>query len=355
MKCGVGDYTTSLARALATSGDDAVALLTSFAPERSHSRGVFSGVDVLPPVTEWTLLAFTKVQRDILRWAPDLLHIQWPTQNAGRTLPAALAHWFRHFYRKPVVLTLHEHIPPHRQLELFLTRAANAVVAVRPDFQSGFAQGLSRTAASKPFHFIPNAPSIPFAQRTDERIAAFRERFDIAPTKELVAYFGLLYPSRGVELLFQIADPHKHHLVIVGTALEDTRDYLGHLMALADTQGWRASTTFTGFLPDHEAAAVLACAEAVVLPFRGGGGVWNTSIHSARLQETFVLTTSRSRHGYDYASNTYWARPDDIADMAAALRSYIGVRRTGTAADIPRWQHVAERHRDLYASLRGRR
>jgi glycosyltransferase involved in cell wall biosynthesis len=355
VKCGVGDYTTCLSRALAATGDASVALLTSLASERMYLQGPLTGVDLLPPVTQWSLHEFTTVHRHILRWAPDLLHVQWPTQNPGRLLAVALAHWFRYCYRKPVVITLHEHIPPRMRWELLLTRAANAVVSVRPDFQAGFAQGLSKTAASKPFHFIPNAPSIPYTQRTHDSVAAVRKMFAIAPTKSLVAYFGLLYPSRGVELLFQIADPLKHHLVIIGTALEDTRDYHSRLVALADTPRWRASTTFTGFLPDHEAATLLACAEAVVLPFRAGGGIWNTSIHSARLQETFVLTTSRSRQGYDYERNTYWARPDDIEDMKAALHSHIGVRRTGTGSDIPSWQQVAERHWDLYACLLGRR
>jgi glycosyltransferase involved in cell wall biosynthesis len=266
----------------------------------------------------------------------------------------ALTQWFRHCVRKPVLVTLHEHIHARMWCDLMMAQAADAIVSVRPDFQAGFVKGLSGTAASKPFYFIPNAPNLPPISRTDACVADVRRTLGIAGNKSIVSYFGLLYPNRGVELLFEIADPSRHHVVLIGGALEGAQDYHNHLAALANTKRWQGSATLTGFLPEEQAANLLACSDAVVLPFRLGGGIWNTSIHGARLQGTFVVATSTSRRGFDAARNTYWAAPDDVVEMRSALDTFLGVRRDGQPVDIPRWEQIADQHKTLYKTYLAR-
>ena len=85
---------------------------------------------------------------------------------------------------------------------------------------------------------------------------------------------------------------------------------------------WDGKVTFTGFLSHREAAALLAVADAVILPFRAGGGEWNTTIHAAVLQGTFVLTTSSTERGYDETHNVYYAEPDNLTEMRSALDTY---------------------------------
>jgi hypothetical protein len=85
----------------------------------------------------------------------------------------------------------------------------------------------------------------------------------------------------------------------------------------------------------------------VVLPFRLGGGIWNTSIGAAVLQGTFVLATSNETQGFDAERNVYYARPRDTADMRRALGQYLG-RRASKPSPDPTWPEIAQRHEAVY-------
>jgi hypothetical protein len=162
-----------------------------------------------------------------------------------------------------------------------------------------------------------------------------------------------VYPSRGVHRLFRIADPRAHCLVIVGGRLEEAGDYFDEVARRAREADWAGGCTVTGFVPAAEAAEILACADAVVLPFEAGGGSWNTSLHGARLQGTFVLTTSREVRGYDARENVCYARPGDEAEMRSALGAHVGTRRE--PADVPSWERVAAEHVAVYRGARAAR
>jgi glycosyltransferase involved in cell wall biosynthesis len=164
-------------------------------------------------------------------------------------------------------------------------------------------------------------------------------------------FFGFVYPDRGTELLFQIADPGQHHLVFISDLnLADV--YQKSILEHAKCDPWAGNVTITGYLPAEEVAQILAAADAVVLPFKDGGGMWNTSIRAAISQGTFVLTTAQEKHGYDSNDNTYYARPDDIADMQNALRTYMGRRNKTTRIGLrDDWDSIAQAHLSLYKAV----
>lgn len=119
-----------------------------------------------------------------------------------------------------------------------------------------------------------------------------------------------------------------------------------------EQEEWAGKVTVTGFLPAEDVGRILAMADAVALPFRNGGGRWNTSVHSAMVQGTFVLTTSYEQHGYFPSENIYYSRPGDVADMRQGLRLYLGHRNNEAAmAQYMTWESIADRHKTLYQSL----
>jgi glycosyltransferase involved in cell wall biosynthesis len=229
-----------------------------------------------------------------------------------------------------------------------MSHAVDTVISVRPDFPEGFQRGLSAAVASKPFHFIPNASQIPRATPTLAQIESFRLKHNIGANESIVVYFGLLYPDRGVEQLFDIANPSRDRLFIVGGPITGAESYYHTLNSIAHRSPWRNRAILTGFLPTEEVAFLLAVADAVVLPFRKGGGIWNTSIHAARLQGTFVLATSHNEHGYDATRNIFWAGPDNVPQMQHALALHRGTRSLAGVSDVPQWPDIAARHREIY-------
>jgi glycosyltransferase involved in cell wall biosynthesis len=130
------------------------------------------------------------------------------------------------------------------------------------------------------------------------------------------------------------------------------------LLELASSSTWNGKVTFTGFLSPERAAILLAAADAVILPFRNGGGNWNTSIHSAILNGAFVITTSLERTGYDKTNNVFYAKPDAVTDMRAALQAHETRAEDFDSRDRPlvdEWASISEKHLTIYRDLLGRR
>ena len=348
MRCGVGDYTAGLARALVETGKVDVAVLTSRLEGRSDA-GRWAGVEVLEPISRWHASDLPSALGAVRSWKPDLVHVQHPSQGYDGALALLLGTTVRWRLGVPLVLTLHEPVGVNLQVFAMAAaiRAAHTVIVVRPDFRALVKLKVRWTIAGKRLHVIPNATTLPRVTPTAERVRAVRERFHVG-ARALVAFFGFVYPSRGVHRLFHIADPGLHHLVIVGGQLDEAAAYFETVSERAREADWRGSCTLTGFVPAEQAAEILACADAVVMPFEEGGGSWNTSLHGARLQGTFVVTTSREARGYDSRENVYYARPGNVGEMRAALAAHLGTRREPVA--VPTWEEVAARHLEVYAA-----
>lgn len=353
-RCGVGDYTHTLARMLSRYENLRVGILTCRHALRGNEVAASESVDILDSFPTWSLRYLRHVQHVIDAWKPDVIHVQWPAQGYNGLLAGIIPFWFRYVRRKSVVATLHEHLPlvsRYSATTTLVSLATQAVISVRPTFQQGYVGGQSLLVSSKPFFFIPNASQLPRVAHTAENTSAVRRRYDIDSDRNIVAYFGLIYPDRDVEKLFRIADPSRHHLLIVGDSTPSSTRYCDDVANMANKPPWRGHATMTGFLEPREAARILAAADAVVLPFKKGGGIWNTSIHAARLQGTFVLTTSKSDHGYDPTRNVYWAPAGDVKQMKDALIHNLGNRSRAGLIDVPQWADIAALHRQVYDSV----
>jgi glycosyltransferase involved in cell wall biosynthesis len=344
MKCGVGDYTASLAKALCRRQDTSVAVLTDTAATPIPSDFDF---EVFPIVDGWRMADIIRIARVTRRWRPDLVHIQYPTQGYGdRHLPCLLPGLFS-VSNVPVVQTWHEFLSG---LNLLTAVWGGGLIAVRPDYKATMPNWYRWLIRKKHFGFIPNASAIPTMRLNEREKSTIRLRFAPPPTR-LVVYFGFVFPPKGIELLFEIADPSAHHLIVIGV-LDSGDEYHRLILDRINQPPWIGKATVTGFLPAEEVGRILAAADAVVLPFRDGGGIWNTSIHAAVAQGTFVLTTAREQYGYDSSRNVYFARPDDVADMRHALETYISTRRPEMAEDhISEWETIAGAHIALYNSV----
>jgi hypothetical protein len=358
MKCGIGDYTERLAEALSSRPGVTVSVLTDVAAAAVTPSG--RRFELLPVARGWRLSDVTAILRAARAWKPDVAHMQVPTQGYGRRklpwlLPAILS-----ASGIPMVQTWHEYVlqnslpaVKHTVLNLPNALAGGGLVVVRPNFLERMAPWFRALVARRPFRYIPNAPSIPVTVWSEDDRRALRAR--LAPGGEtIVAYFGFAYRAKGVEQLFEIADPARHRLILICDLSADD-PYQRGLLERAAAADWAGRVTVTGFLGAGEAGRMLAAADAAVFPFREGGGDWNTTLQGAAAQGTFVLTTSREPRGFDAASNTYFARVDDVPEMRQALRTHEGRRAAHDQAAAPAsWNSIAQAHLELYAEVLGR-
>jgi glycosyltransferase involved in cell wall biosynthesis len=350
IQCGVGEYTAQLARHLHAAGVQVTLITGVLEGRRAHLEGD-PGFRHCEAVCNWHAASFQRLQRAIKEIDPDIVHVQYPSLGYDGSLPSLIAAWFRLIRRRPVVVTLHEHIPPHYLRTMLLPLLASAIVSVRPNFRDGFSKGFSWGAIGKRFQYIPNASTIPSIELGDHERAEIRRELGVPEGKRMVVFFGLIYGRRGVHQVFDIADPDCDFVVIVGGSPGFAKKYADEIVARSREACWRDSIRLTGFVPDVEAARVLAAADAVVLPFLDGGGVWNTSIHAARAQGTLVITTSTARVGFDEKANMFEAAPSDVGAMRSALRQFSGRRVSPLESKVPRWSDIAEGHISLFREL----
>lgn len=345
MKCGVGDYTAALADSLGRLNNINVAVLTGTAANPSDCP---PNVELFPIIDSWKCSEFPTILNLIRRWNADIVHLQYPTQGFGvGRLPWLLPLLLR-LCGIITVQTWHEHIPllSHSR-HLLLTIPLQGLIVVRPDYLSKMPSSYRWLIGDKPIRFIPNASGIPRVSLSEGKRMTTRRRF-CSDGRRLIVYFGFIYPHKGVEQLFEIANPTEDHLVIIGN-LSSSDPYHSEILQRSRGEPWAGHATVTGYLSREEVGTILAAADAVVLPFRTGGGTWNTSLHGAAIQGTFVLSTSCTLRGYQEEQNLYFARPDDIEGMRTALQRYAGRRMHHSAtANHTEWDTISLAHLDFY-------
>jgi glycosyltransferase involved in cell wall biosynthesis len=199
----------------------------------------------------------------------------------------------------------------------------------------------------KRYRYIKSASTIPMCTLTPDELDTLKTRY-LKGQHRLIVFFGFIYPHKGVDLLFDIGDPETDRIVIAGEFKSDA--YRAALFSRASVRPWLGRADFLGFVQDKDVSALLAVADAVVLPFQLGGGDWNTSIHAATQTGSFVLTTSLSSSGYDVIQNVYFAEPGNLTEMKTALESHAGHRRE-VETTVHGWSNIAREHAALYAEV----
>ena len=347
MRCGIGDYSQSLAEELAKNHNINVAILTSLTG-KSRTK---NSINVFEAIKKWEIINIFSAIKVIKNWNPDIVHIQYPTQGYGRGWLPYLLPMISFLMGKKIVQTWHEVHSRRDILELVLKSIVpSRLIFVRPQYKRMLHACLHWALWKKQTAFIPNASVIPRIELSDQTRLSVKKLY-LKNQKRLVVFFGFVYPNKGVELLFEIANPASDQIVIAGGIDKDS-EYAHEILELASAESWRQKVTILGFLPTYDVAALLTVADAVILPFRTGGGEWNTSIHGAVLNGALVITTSLSQNGYDKKRNVYFAKVNDVQEMKHALETYAGNRREYNF-DIygSEWVVIAEQHYLLYKNL----
>ncbi|MHB0946174.1 MAG: glycosyltransferase [Sedimentisphaerales bacterium] len=350
MKCGVGDYSYNLAKAIAAVPNVRVAVLTS---AFDRTADINDKIEVFPVIKKWRLTETIKAVKIIYRWSPDVVHIQYPTQGYGSGyLPWALP-IILFLMGKKVVQTWHEGYNNWRlAVRLFLKAIVpDVLIIVHPSYKERLSPKFRWALWLKKSVFIPIASNIPVIDMTEAQKNTLKQKYLKKQTR-LIVFFGFVYPSKGVELLFEIADPASDYIVIAGE-FGDAGGYKQKIIEQASTSLWMDKVAITGFLPSDSISELLTVADAVILPFRGGQGECNRgSVYAAVTHKTFVITTSTARNGYDQKHNIYYAKIDDVQEMKSALCSYAGRRREKNAEiDKDEWQDIANKHIKIYKQI----
>lgn len=352
---GVGDYLYQLVRALkyTTTVHPFVVTASSSSPQGGCTDPL---VDRLPDA--WHIRDLPFLTRRILAKRPHLVHFQHQNREfrrygIGNLLPLVLRTVAPHVR---LVHTLHDPLMSltwrgRVRTSLGLAGCA-AVVAV--DERCAQLPLLARrlTATAVEVQEIPPASAIPAVRLTATGRESVRRNLRLGATDTMLCYFGFLTPRKGFEVLLDVLHrtPEHVNLVFIGE-FETGNPYHEQLQQRITTLGLGARLRVTGSAPAEYVAAILAASDACVFPFTEGVSLRNTSYLAARLQGTFIVTTSLGKQGYAAAENTWYVRPSDTNAILQALDKHAGDRIRPDLSTLPSWQHIATRHLHLYQRL----
>lgn len=389
---GIGDYTQQLAAAL-YARNHTVSVLTIQARQLLcytvvSEQPYAEQRQVLGPARGWGWGLWPALSSAINRLRPEVLHIQYQTGAYAMQPAINLLPWrLRRMSRRPLIaVTFHDLLEPYlfpkvgqlrRWVSMRLARDTDLLIATnQPDFDqlSAYRQRPSRRrnlrlpiAANPTPTLIPIGSNIAVAPPADYSRAGWRAKLGLAPATLLIAYFGLLSASKGIDLVVEaLAQLPGAHLLIIGgqASAPPDRAFAQQLAARITALGLGLRITRTGHVSAQEASAHLLAADIVALPFRDGASFRRGSLLAALAHSCAVITTAPADS--DTAArlidgeqvllvppNAGPALSAALTYLAAepALRTRLGASGQALAASFS-WHTIARSHEQIYRSGR---
>ena len=161
-----------------------------------------------------------------------------------------------------------------------------------------------------------------------------RESFGIKTTDLLLAYFGYIYPGKGVETLFKAfrvlsAQRSNVRLMMVGGDI-DLRNHVSYIrevhmmpkeMGIDDKIKWTGGYAWDS----DDASGYLRTADICVLPFDGGVSLHNSSFAAAAAHGLPIIATRGEilEQPFIHQKNVFLCPPKDPEAMALAMATLI--------------------------------
>jgi glycosyltransferase involved in cell wall biosynthesis len=412
---GVGDYTWQLGHALTLRGHSVFVLtiydlrFTIYDLNRQQNNRKST---IVNRKSLWGWRSWREIISALDQLRPDVLHIQYQTGAYGMHPAINLLPWRlgRRSWRPAVVVTAHDLLLPYlfpkagplrRWVTRRLMRDADAIgVTNQADFVTvrdwrleigdygRISKLQSPSSKLQPPALIPIGSNIPVAPPEGYARDAWRLRLQVTPDQTLVAYFGLISHSKGLDtLLGALAQlpPHFRVLIIGGaaTAPED-RAYAEHIRRAIDDQGLEPRVITTGHCEPSDVSAHLLAADLAALPFADGASFRRGSLLAALAHGVPTVTTyppgderpttNDERLADQLTDVDRWSlvvgrlvdgehallvRPGDAAALTAAivrladdpaLRQRLSAGARSLAARFM-WPEIAAQHEALYDGL----
>jgi glycosyltransferase involved in cell wall biosynthesis len=325
MQGGVGAYSRILASELGRQG---------------HKVFVFSTRDAQNTDVDVTLENRVKVWgpgslRAVLRWSKqcqlDVLNLQYQTAAYRMSpwihlLPLVMGH-------VPTVTTFHDLRYPYlfpkaghlrKWVVALLARSSDGVIVTNhEDFEQ--------------LKHLPNVRLIPIGSNIRAKLPSdfdpyqWREKAGAGCEDFLLAYFGLINRSKGLEILLQSVAKLGHEgipvrlLIVgdVGTSDPTNAAYARQVNELIEELGLTPVVTRTGYLQDEATVgSFLAASDLVVLPYLDGASYRRGSLMAA-IGYTCAIVTSTPRvrvPAFIDGENVRLVSPEDVEGVVTALR-----------------------------------
>ncbi|HRK29740.1 MAG TPA: glycosyltransferase family 4 protein [Tepidisphaeraceae bacterium] len=356
---GVGDYSNRLCAHLAADGA-AVTLLTTASESLPEDAG--RPYRVLRQMKSWDMsqrAEMVSIARDF-----DIVSLQYPSALYGRGLGINMLPLSLMRLGVPCVVTIHDfRVMRKRWRARTIPMLSFARALIHVDQLDG--EHLRRWSfRHAPMRHIPIASNAPVVDCDASKRAAWREHLGIQPDELLVAYFGILYPHKGVpEMLDAVAtlrrEGHRIRALCVGD-FDREADYVAPMTARlqADHVTWVRGASL------ERVSECLHAADMAALPFYSGAGFNRSSLLSC-LQHGLPTVTTDGPNTPANLKDVFElllvppqnspAVTEALRKLAtdASLRSRLRESAIAATANLS-WPAVSRRHMEYFSQLAAR-
>ena len=324
MQGGVGAYTQILARYIAHAGHDVFIFSNEQAEEEEKS------IHLTNTAANWNFGTVRAIKHWVRENNLDLVNIQF--QTAAYDMSAWL-HFLPQLLPVPVITTFHDLRFPYLfpkagkirdWIVMHLARqSAGVIVTNHEDY--------ARVNHLPCVQLIPIGSNIATQLPENYNMYTWREQHNINPETTLLAYFGFINESKGVDTLLhalsQLKDDLDIKLIMIGgrTGASDPTNaaYSSKIDSLIEQLNLTDHVLWTGFLPDEQVSAWLKTASLVVLPFRDGASFRRGSLMAAIEHECAIITTRPQAEipAFQHGNNMFLVPPDNPEQLTDAIRT----------------------------------
>jgi len=333
MQGGIGAHCDVLARKLVEQGHDVFVFSGHDAEQQSPTLPITThrgwGVGCIPAISRWA----KKNKLDVIN-----LHFQTAAYNMS-----AVVHFLPQVIQSPPIITtfhdlrfpylfpkagkLRDDIVTH-----LVKHSAGVVVTNHEDFRQIQALNTSE--------IIPIGSSILSIQEDNFDRTLWRERAGVGENEFLIAHFGFINHSKGVDMLLYALSVLRQqgipaHLLMIGgrtgTADPTNAAYAKTIDDLIEQLQLEPVITWTGFVKSEQVSAFLRAADVVALPFRDGASYRRSSLMAA-IHHGCVIVTTKPRieiPAFINGENMMTFPADDPVALADLLRSLYAVPSLG--------------------------
>jgi glycosyltransferase involved in cell wall biosynthesis len=368
MLCGVGDYTSMLCEHLSRLGVK-VHVITSRQARRDLRLEGSNLLEVHSVVDRWNYDAWRVVRRLLASLKPDVINLQWPTAEYGRSLWVNLLPWLikLKFPELPLVATLHElrYFSHLSRLRLYPTLVlARALILVDP-LDLEVVRKLY-PLGRKRYQHIPIASNLPSAPTGFDR-AARRRALGFSDQDFVVGFFGFANPPKGLETLLaamrSLRETCPNAKLLLLSQLSEQNPYQRRLLRFLKVMGLQDLVVNPKYAEPRLAAEILASADCAALPFTDGVSMKRGSLMACLAQGLPIVTTTPARGesgDFQPNQNLLVVPPRDPQALAASLHELwldpdLRARLALGAWDLARqfsWDDIARRYLAVFESVR---
>jgi glycosyltransferase involved in cell wall biosynthesis len=294
MQGGVGAYTRILARTMADQGHE----ISILAPLKTHEED--SRILLSPVIGRWGVGSLNVIRQWVKKNRLDVVNIQYQTAAYGLS---PLIHFIPDVVHSvPLVTTFHDLRFPYLfpkagrlrdWIVMHLARASDDVIVTNHEDMSRLAH-LPCTA------LIPIGSNILQSLPDEFDPQPFRERAGATSGDLLLAFFGLINRSKGLDVLLHAlaslrADGIPARLVVIGGGAGSSdptnAEYQREIHTMTDRLNLTSYIHTTGFLDEENVGKFLAASDMVLLPFRDGASYRRGSLMAAIRYGCPIVTT----------------------------------------------------------------